>query len=62
MIRAKEQVERILHDLPDDCSVEDVQYRLYVVETIRQRLEQADRETPVSQDDVEKHFAKWLKK
>ena len=56
----KQRVARILDQLPDDCSLEDVQYRLYVVETIRRRLESADGAGGVSQAEVEKQLKKWL--
>lgn len=39
---AKSMTRQALDQLPDDCTVEDVQYHLYVAEKIRRRLEQAD--------------------
>ena len=56
----KQQVERVLKDLPDDCTLEDVQYHLFVMERIRSRLEIADRGEFVPHDEVEKRLAKWL--
>jgi len=56
---AKQQVEQILEKLPDDCSLADIQYQLYVVETLRRRIEQADQGQFVSQADAEKHLEKW---
>jgi len=38
---AKQQVQSILNRLPDDCTLDDVQYHLYVAETLRHRLDQA---------------------
>ncbi len=58
---AKEQVQKVLEQLPDDCSVEDVQYELYVLERLRRRVELADRGTDfVSQGEVEARMQKWL--
>ena len=51
---------RILEQLPDDCSIEDVQYQLYVVETIRRRLELAEKSVPVPLIEAEKRLEKWL--
>jgi hypothetical protein len=31
----KQQVESLLHKLPDSCSLEDIQYHLYVLERVR---------------------------
>jgi len=60
MANAKQQVVKVLENLPDDCSIEDVQYHLYVVETIRRRLELADRGEVVSLSDAEWRLEKWL--
>jgi hypothetical protein len=32
MSTAKEEVEALLNKLPDDCSLEDTQYHLYLIE------------------------------
>ena len=60
MVNAKKQVERVLEQLPDDCSIEDVQYHLYVVETIRRRLELADQGQQVVLSEAQKRLEKWL--
>jgi hypothetical protein len=41
---AKEEVKKLLDKLPDDCSLEDVQYHLYVVEKIHRGIERAEKE------------------
>jgi hypothetical protein len=43
MANAKKLIARVLENLPDDCSIEDVQYHLYVVAKICRRLALADR-------------------
>ena len=59
---AKQQVQSILNRLPDDCTLDDVQYHLYVAETLRNRLDQADGVAQViSQAEAEQRMAKWLK-
>ena len=62
MSTAKEDVKALLDKLPDDCSLEDVQYHLYVVEKIRRGIERAETETVSSQDDVERKLSKWTSK
>lgn len=59
---AKEEVKALLDKLPDDCSLEDVQYHLYVVEKIHRGIERADKERVLSQDEVERKFNKWTSK
>ena len=58
MNTAKEEVKTLLDKLPDDCSLEDVQYHLYVVEKIHRGIERAEKEGVLSQDEVERKFNK----
>ena len=60
MSTAKEEVEELLGKLPQDCSLEDIQYHLYVLEKVRAGLEAADVEGAVSQEDAEARLSKWL--
>ena len=63
MADTKQQVRTILDQLPDDCSVEDVQYHLYVIEKLRRRIELADDpDQCVSQTEAEARVEKWLLK
>lgn len=62
MSTAKEEVKALLDKLPDDCSLEDVQYHLYVVEKIHRGIERAEKEGVLSQDEVERKFNKWTSK
>ncbi|MDQ3666126.1 MAG: hypothetical protein M3410_05905 [Acidobacteriota bacterium] len=57
---AKQEVEALLSKLPDDCSLEDIQYHLYVIEKVRNGLEAADSQGTVSQGAVEQRLSKWL--
>ena len=60
MSTAKEEVHQLLSTLPDDCSLEDIQYHLYVIEKVRNGLEAADSQGPVTQEAVEQRLGKWL--
>ena len=62
MDTAKEQVEKILEMLPEDASLEDIQYHIYVRKKIEQGLEDVDAGRVVSHADVQKRLAKWLTK
>jgi len=56
----KQDVELLLNKLPDDCSVEDVQYHLYVLDKVRRGLKDAQVNGTLSQEQVETRLAKWL--
>jgi hypothetical protein len=58
MATAKQEVEAMLNQLPDDCSLEDIQYHLYVLEKIRTGIERAEQSGVISQDEVELKFSK----
>ncbi len=60
MSTAKEEVESLLSKLPDDCSLEDIQYHLYVLEKVRHGLEAADNQGALTQEEVEGQLSKWL--
>jgi len=38
MNTAKEEVKLLLNKLPDDCTIEDIQYHLYVIEKIQRGM------------------------
>lgn len=56
----KQEVQTILQDMPDDCSVEDIQYHLYVINKVRRSKERLDIEGGVSQKEAEKRLSKWI--
>ncbi len=60
MVTAKEEVEQLLGKLPNDCSLEDIQYHLFVLEKVRNGLKSADTDGSVPQDKAEERLSKWL--
>jgi len=60
MTSTKEKVESMLRKLPNDCTIEDIQYHLYVLGKIRQSLQVVDREGVLQQAEVEGLLSKWL--
>lgn len=60
MSTAKEAVQALLSKLPDDCSLEDIQYHLYVIEKVNNGLNAADSQGTISQDEVERRLGKRL--
>jgi hypothetical protein len=58
----KDEVRALLDKLPDDATMEDLQYHLYVLEKIKRGEESIRREGVVTQAEVEARFAKWASK
>jgi len=54
METVKEKVGNLLTRLPDDCSLEDVQYHLYVLQKIERGLKDAQEGRVYTQEEVEK--------
>ena len=61
MSTAKQDVQALLARLPDDCTYEDIQYHLYVLEKIKNGLADAEAGRTMSQAEVESRVSKWLK-
>ena len=57
---AKQEAKSLLEKLPDNCSIEDIQYHLYVLEKVRSGLEDARENGAISQEDAESRLSKWL--
>ena len=62
MKTAKEEVRSLIDKLPDDCTLEDIQYHLYVVEKIQRGIVRAEKEGTLAQEEVERKFSKWTSK
>jgi predicted transcriptional regulator len=59
MDTAKEQVEEILRSLPEDASLEDIQYHIYVRQKIQDGLDDAEAGRVVSHSEVQRRLARW---
>ena len=62
MQTAKQEVRELLDQLPDEATVEDIHYHLYVLEKIRRGEARAKIEGTLTQDDVETRLRKWITK
>ena len=60
MNTAKKKVESLLSKLPDNCSLEDVQYHLYVIEKVLHGLEVTNKERKITQEEAEGLLSKWV--
>lgn len=62
MNTAKEEVRRLLDQLPEDASLEDIQYQLYVRQKIQQGIQDVRDGKVLSHQEVEERMARWLAK
>ena len=61
MGQVKEEVVRLIQSLPDDCTIEEIQYHLYVRQKVESGLAAADEGRTVSQEEAERRVEGWLK-
>ncbi len=58
----KEQVRNLLDQLPDDCTIDDLQYHLYVLEKIRSGEESLASDGGIPHEEAKIRVRGWLKK
>jgi hypothetical protein len=60
-MEAKDTVRELLDRLPDDCSLEDILYHLYVVQSVNRGLADAEAGRTVSHEEVRERLRrKWI--
>ncbi|GIQ71404.1 hypothetical protein DUZ99_19450 [Xylanibacillus composti] len=58
----KDDVKQMIDQLPEDCSIEDIQYTLYVRSKIQKGLKDIEEGNVLSTDEVKARMDKWFKK
>jgi len=56
----KRAVLELVRKLPDDCTLEDVQYQLYVRQKIERSMQAVAAGHVQSHEQVKKRLSKWL--
>ena len=59
---AKDEVRALLDKLPDNASLNDIQYHIYVRQKIERGLEAIRKGNVIPQEDIAKRMARWLDK
>ena len=60
MKSAKDEVRSLLDTLPDDASLEDIQYHLYVRQKVLRGIEASDNGKSIPHDEALKRMSRWL--
>ena len=56
---AKQEVEALLKKLPDECTLEDIQYHLYIIEKVQRGIQAAEQQGELTQEQAEQRLARW---
>ncbi len=59
---AKHQVLEMVESMPDESSLEDIQYHLYVRQKVEKALAQVSDSRTLSNEEVHKRMDRWLSK
>lgn len=59
MSRLQEEVIDFIRGLPDDCTMEDIQYHLFVRSQVQKGIEDIDAGRVVSQDEAMRRLERW---
>ena len=61
MPAVKERAIDLIKSLPDDCTLEDIQYHLYVVEKVQRGLAAVDAGRVMTRRQAHRKVGEWLK-
>ncbi len=62
MKTAKDEVRELLANLPDDASLEDIQYHLYVRQKIQRGLAANEQGRTIAHEEAVRRMSRWLEK
>ena len=62
MATAKQEAQKVLDALPEETSLEDIQYHLYVLQRIERGRRDIKAGRVIPHDDIERRMARWLDK
>lgn len=60
MSSPKAEAKSMIEALPEDSSIEDIQYHLYVLEKVKRGIERVHTEGAISHEDAKDRLGKWL--
>lgn len=58
----KQEVQEILNSLPEDTTLDEIQYRIYVRQAIDRGFQDIEQGRTLTQEAVEQRMARWIKK
>lgn len=57
----KERVLQAISEMPDDITLDDIGYELYVIESVQSGLDELDRGEYLTHEQAGERLSKWLK-
>jgi predicted transcriptional regulator len=60
MQQAKDEIRQILDQLPDDATLDDIQYHIYVRQKIDRGLDDAAKGRLLTEEEFDQRMNRWL--
>ena len=60
MLHAKQEVQQLLNQLPENVSFDDIQYHIYVRQKINRGIEDVEAGYTISEEEFDKRMSRWL--
>ncbi len=60
MMTIKDKVAELIHHLPEDSTLEDIQYHLYVLEKISKGQQSIKDGKGISNEEAKARLSKWI--
>jgi predicted transcriptional regulator len=60
MQSVKEEAIQLIRRLPDDTTLEDIQYHLYVQQKVQRGMQDVEEGRVYTQEEVEKRMKRWV--
>lgn len=60
MTPVKKSVIEMIERLPDECTLDDIQYHLYVRQKVERGLKDVEQGNVVSHEEAERRMNEWL--
>jgi predicted transcriptional regulator len=60
-VATKDEMLRLIQELPAEATIEDAMERLYLLAKIERGIAQADAGQKVSQEEARRRMARWLR-
>ena len=59
MIKIKESAIKLIKNLPDNCTLEDIQYEIYVKQKIENGLRDIEKGNLLTEEEFDKEIKTW---
>jgi predicted transcriptional regulator len=56
----RDKIERVLHSLPSETTIEDAMERIYILGKVERGIQQVEAGEILSHDEAKKKLQKWL--